>query len=250
MNKLQPVLHTSTGELYQLGRVYYQVFNQKTVLGIFNKLRCMEFDDIRNRWVWLFEHEAEKLRLGKPHSQLPKEIRPVVIGSFTFRGEDQMLLDVRSWERVTQAIEFFDKRINRRAAKVTSLRIVNKLFESTEEKAQELLQQPPDSFFDCDNIARPGEALIAGIEQLKKEKDPEIRRQEALLWIGQHVQAPLAEVEEMPIHFYEDGIEQLKTSLKLRQLELMEHWQGNKDANMFNIMQKIVKSNHQNFPRN
>jgi hypothetical protein len=245
MNKIQPALHTTTGELYQLGRVYYQVFDQETILGVFKNLRCMSFDDTRNRWVWLFEYEAEQLQLGKPHSQLPKEIRPVVIGSFTFRGKDQMILDVRSWDRATRAIEFFDKLINRRAAKVTNLRIVNKLFESTKEKAQELLQQSPDSFFDCDNISRPGEALMAGMEQIKKKKDLKTRRQEALLLIGQQVQASLAEVEEMPTHFYEDGIEPLKTSLRLRQLELMEHWQGNKDANMFNIIQKIVKSDPQ-----
>ncbi len=159
-----------------------------------------------------------------------------------------MLLDVRSWERITQAIEFFDKQINRRAAKVTKLRIVNKLFESTEENVQELLQQSPDSFFDRDNISRPGEELMASMEQIKKKKDPETRRQEALLLIGQHMQASLAEVEEMSTHFYEDGIEQLKDSLKLRQLELLERWQGNKDATMFNIIEKLVESNRRKFP--
>jgi hypothetical protein len=175
----QSPLYTSTGELFQLVRVYYQVFNQVTVLGVFKKLRCIQFDSTRNRWVWLFEHEAKKIQLGKPYSQLPKEIRPVVIGYFTFRGEDQMLLDVRSVERSTQAIEFFDKRINRRAAQVINLRIVNKLFEPTRETIQEVIKQSPDRFFDCDNITRPAEVLMAGFEQLKKEEDIEIRRQKA-----------------------------------------------------------------------
>jgi hypothetical protein len=241
MTEIQSPLCTTTGELFQLGRVYYQVSNQATVLGVFKKLRCMEFDGTRNRWVWLFEDEAKKIRLGRPHSQLPKEIRPVVIGAFTFRGEDQMLLDVRSFERVTQAIEFFDKRINRRAAQVTNLRILNKLFEATEETAQQLLQQSPDSFFDCDNISRPADEFMAGIEQFKKEANIDIRRQKALAWIEQQAQAPRAEVEEMPTHFYEDGIEQLKRSLQLRQLELLEHWKGNSGANMLNIIQKLLK---------
>lgn len=206
----QSPLYTSTGELFQLVRVYYQVFNQATILGVFKKLRCIEFDSTQNRWVWLFEHEAKKLRLGKPYSQLPKESRPVVIGYFTFRGEDQMLLDVRSVERSTHAIAFFDKRINRRAARVTNLRIVNKLFEPTQELIEEFIHQSPDRFFDCDNIARPAEALLAGLEQIKKEKDIETRRQKALILIDQISKAPLAEVEEMPTNFYEDGIEQLR----------------------------------------
>jgi hypothetical protein len=246
MTKLQSPLHTTTGEIFQLVRVYYQVFNQKTVLGVFKKLRCMDFDATRNRWVWLFEHEAKKLRLGKPHNQLPKEIRPVVIGSFTFRGEEQMLLDVRSIERASQAIDFFDKRINRRAAKVTHLRIVNKLFESTQKQLEQLIQQSPDSFFDRNDIARPAEALIAGLEQFKQEEDLEIRRREAMDWIAQYAQASLPEVEELPTHFYEDGIEALEVSLKLRQIELVERWQGGKDANVFNIIQRLVRSKPEN----
>jgi hypothetical protein len=79
---------------------------------------------------------------------------------------------------------------------------------------------------------------MAGIEQFKKEANIEIRRQKTLAWIEQQAQAPRAEVEEMPTHFYEDGIEQLKCSLQLSQLE---HWKGNSDANILNIIQKLLK---------
>jgi hypothetical protein len=237
----QSPLYTSTGELFQLVRVYYQVFNQATVFGVFKKLRCIEFDRTGNRWVWLFEHESKKLRLGKPYSQLPKETRPVIIGYFTFRGEDQMLLDVRSVERATLAIEFFDKRINRRAARITNLRIVNKLFDPTQEKIQEVIKQSPDRFFDCDNIVRPAEVLMAGFEQIKKEEDIEIRRQKAFAWIEQSAQAPLPEVEEIQTHFYEEGIKQLEISLKLRQMQMVEHWNGNKDANILDIIKTYIQ---------
>jgi hypothetical protein len=140
MTSPQSPLYTSTGELFQLARVYYQVFNQATVLGVFKRLRCMEFDSTQNRWVWLFEHEAKKLHLGMTYNKISKVARPVVIGAFTFQGKDQMVLDVRSLERATKAIEFFDKRINRRAAKVTYLRVLNKLFEATQETSQQMIQ--------------------------------------------------------------------------------------------------------------
>lgn len=243
MTKPKPALCTSTGELFQLVRVHYQVFNQKTVLGVFKKLRCIDFDADRNRWVWLFEHEAKKLRFGKPYNQVPKNMRPIVIGYFTFRGKDQMLLDVRSYERATKAISFFDKRISQRAAKVTYLRIVNKLFDSTREKAQQLIQQSPDIFFDRDDISRPADELTEKIEQLKAEHaEIETRQQVALDWIEQQAQAPLPEVEEIPANFYEDGIEALEVSLNLRKLELIEHWKGNKGVNMLNIIQNLNRS--------
>ena len=242
MSKVQPPLYTSTGELFQLVRVYYQVFNQPAILKAFRKLRCINFDSTKNRWVWLFEDEAKNLKLAKPHSELPKAIRPVVIGAFTFQGKDQMLFDVRSCERATQGIEFFDRRINRKVAEVTNLRIVNKLFEGTQEKAKEMIQQSPDHFFNRDNIARSGEALLAKMEALEDEEDINVRRKELLAWIAQDSQAPLPEVEEMPTHFYEDGIESLSVALKLRQRELLQRWNGNQKANMFDIIQALMKS--------
>ena len=240
MAELKPPLYTSTGELFQLVRIYYHVFNQPSVLRMFKKLRCVDFDPTRNRWVWLFEHEAKKLQLGKPYNEVSQQSQSIVIGAFTFRGNDQMLLDVRSVERATQAIEFFDKRMNRRMAEVTNLRILNKLFEGTPAKLQQLLQQSSDVFFDRDDIVRSGEALMEKIEEFKKEEDINTRRRQALAWIEQHAQAPLPEVEEMPTHFYEEGIEPLKLSLKLRQMELMERWHGKKGANVLNIIKKLA----------
>ena len=242
MTRQEPLLCTTTGEIFQLARVYYKVFNQKTVVGVFKKLRCMDFDAAHNRWVWLFEDEAKNLRLSKPHNQLPKEIRPIVIGAFTFRDAEQMHLDVRSFERATKAIEFFDKHINRRVAKVTSLRVVNQLFESTHKQVQQLLEQSPDIFFERDDIPRPkAEELMAQLEKLKAEhEDIETRRQVAFEWIGQLAQDPLPEVEEMPTNYYEDGIGQLEFSLRLRQIELLEQWRGNENANRLNIIQKMM----------
>ena len=124
---------------------------------------------------------------------------------------------------------------------------MNKLFEATQENTRQLIQQSPDTFFDVDNVVRPAETLMAGIEQLKNEENIEARRQEALTWIEQKAQTPLAEVEEMPTNFYEDGIEPLEVFLKLRQLELLERWKGNRDANMLNIIQKLMKPDPQDF---
>ncbi len=249
MAQAKPILHTSTGELFQIVRVYYQVFNQKTILGVFKKLRCIDFDAERNRWVWLFEHEAKKLRLGRPYNQVPKHIRPVVIGSFTFCGKDQMLLDVRSCERAAKAIEFFDKRINRRATKVTHLRIVNQLFESNKEKAQQLIQTSPDLFFERQEISRPADALMEEIEKIQAEhEDLETRREVALAWIEKHAQAPIPEVEELPAHFYEDGIEALEFSLRLRQLELIGRWQGDNKVNMLSIIHNLMDTSAKPYP--
>ena len=62
-----PFSVTMTGEPYQPARIYYQVFQKNAVIGRFKRLRCMDFDSTRNRWVWLHKEEqhanaSEKLQ--------------------------------------------------------------------------------------------------------------------------------------------------------------------------------------------
>ena len=242
MAQKKPPLFTTTGGLYQPARVYYQVFQKKTVVGAFKRLRCMAFDPSQNRWVWLYEQEAKKLKFKKPYNQIPRQSRPVVIGAFTFRGEAEMRLDLRSFDRVTKAIEFFDKHINRRAAKVAKLRVVNKLFSSEQKQARQLLKKSFDDFFDREDIPPPkAEALIKEIERLKEaDADIEKKRQAAFNWLEQLSEEAFPEVEELPIHFYEDGISQLELMLSLRQIEAMEHWRGNTKPNPLQIIQQMM----------
>jgi hypothetical protein len=242
MTEQKRLLCTTTGEIFQLARVGYEVFNKKSVISVFKKLRCLNYDPLKSRWVWLFENEAKNLRFGRTYNQLPKEIRPVVIGVFTFRDETHMNLDVRSFERATKAIEFFDRRINRHVAKVISLRVVNQLFEATQEQSQKLIQESADIFFERDDLPRPkGEELIAKIETLKeKYEDIETRRQVAIEWIMQQALESLPKIEEIPTHYYEDGISPLETALHLRQLQLLEQWKGNENVNSLSILHKIM----------
>src|SRR5690349_24535720 len=69
-------IQTLTGELFQPIRLYYRLHNKSAVQVAFNKLRCMEFDRMGQRWVWLYDNEAKRLRFNKPWSSIPAERRP------------------------------------------------------------------------------------------------------------------------------------------------------------------------------
>jgi ABC-type oligopeptide transport system ATPase subunit len=58
--------------------------------------------------------------------------------------------------------------------------------------------------------------------------------------IEEHAKTPQAEVEEIPADFYEECIQSLEVSLKLKQIELMERWQGKQDLNMIDIIHNIM----------
>ena len=51
----------------------------------------------------------------------------------------------------------------------------------------------------------------------------------------------IPEVEEIDIHFYEDGIESISFALRMRLLEATEHWKGNKNFSQFDIMEALLE---------
>src|SRR2546423_985520 len=122
------LMATVTGEPFQPVRLHYRLLDHKGLLRAFRKLRCIDYDPSGKRWVWLYEHEAKGLRFKRSYPQLPRHLKPIVIGSFFLRTDDELLLDLRSCERAVQAIPFFDRHIPRSVIEVIEAEIANKLF--------------------------------------------------------------------------------------------------------------------------
>ena len=78
----QPILATLTGEYYQPVRLHYRVLDQSGLQRAFKSLRCLDYDRTQHRWVWLYDHEAKGLRFKQSYDDLPKQARPIVLGSF------------------------------------------------------------------------------------------------------------------------------------------------------------------------
>ncbi|MDJ0593067.1 MAG: hypothetical protein QNJ72_24295 [Pleurocapsa sp. MO_226.B13] len=238
--KPSPFSVTMTGEPYQPARIYYQVFQKNAVQGRFRRLRCMDFDSTRNRWVWLYKEEAKNIKFTKSYRDIPKELRPIVLGSFTFNGTEELRLDVRSFERVIEAMGFFDQKINRRLAKVTTLKIVNKLFPAT--TTVEEMSAHHALFFEQREAVNPRDEMNQ-LEKITSQYEAgEERQKAALSYLEQQMKKTLAEVEELETHFYEDGIESIAMSLRMRQIEATEHWKGNKNFSQFDIMQTLLEN--------
>src|SRR6185295_3676577 len=96
------LLATVTGEHVQPVRLHYRVVDDKALLRIFTKLRCVDHDPSRERWVWLYDYEARKLHFQQSYPQIARHLHPIVIGSFFLRDKGQLLLDLRSCERATK----------------------------------------------------------------------------------------------------------------------------------------------------
>jgi hypothetical protein len=235
----QPLLATITGEHFQPVRLHYRVLNRTGLLRAFEKLRCVDYDPTRTRWVWLYAHEAKRLRFPRSYAQLPKELHPIVIGAFFLRSKETLLLDLRSCERALLAIPFFDTHLPRRLIELEDAEVVNRLFPAT----QENLQLTPDALFD----ARMGtgidpEALVPRIaEKTGHARDPGEKIEIALADLASRARQPLPEVERLPVHYAEDGIKGFELALRLRQIVAMQHWLGHPGYTLGDAIQSLVR---------
>lgn len=235
---------TRTGEYSQPIRLYYRISKQKTLLGAFKKLRCVYYEKPLKRWRWMYEHEAQKIRFETPYSKIPKEYRPIVLGDFFFPSETEMVIDLRSFQRATEAIVFFDRRINRRVATLERVRVVNQLFDASQPDTDQLLSPPYDHFFENrDDIYIPDIAKMEEeMEAISAEydDDPEQRNEALTTYLEQSTPPKSPLIEELPAHFYEDGIGSLSIALAMRTMEATAHWQGNDNFTKLNVIEQFV----------
>jgi hypothetical protein len=147
-----------------------------------------------------------------------------------------MFLDLRSFERATKAIVFFDKYISRAAARVTHAAVVNRLFSHSGSSASDAMK-----LFDTEPVVdRNPDELIESAKEWAKGKSPEEGLSTAMAFLEQVGRQKLPEIEKFPVHFYEEGITPLERLLKIRQIVAVEHWKGNKDFTIADLMNKII----------
>jgi len=61
-----------------------------------------------------------------------------------------------------------------------------------------------------------------------------------LLSVRERASRRLPDVEKFPVHFYEDGIESFRTTLMIRQMIAMEHWRGNIDYSLYDVLKQAI----------
>jgi hypothetical protein len=211
---------TTTGEIMQLIRLHYEVEDSEKLRALFASLRCIEYDTSQARWVWLYTEEARTLpfkdrRAGKN----------VVLGEFVFKGQTDVVLNLRSFERATNALTFFDTSIPRPVAHVTAMTVSNRLLSTAEAASLGSL----DRYFDhAEVVVTDPASLLHDVEELVA-RTPDLQERFARLdqYLTDRAHAPVSVLERLPVHYYEDGIRAVEALLSLRQVRAMHHWQGN-----------------------
>jgi len=118
---------------------------------------------------------------------------------------------------------------------VSEAEVVNKVFSTENPKLT------PDMVFDrqqSQESAAPAPEAAAQrvIELTAHVQDPQEKLRIAAEYMESQAKRPLPEVERLPVHYDEDGIQGFATALKLRQIIAWQHWLGNTGYTMFDVI--------------
>ena len=215
-----------TGEPYQPARLYYQLVGKVDDLrDRFSQLDCIVPGNRKGQWLWQFEAEAKRLRFERLYRQLKLEERPVTLGQFEISAE-QVTLTVLSFDRLLQAVPFWDRHISREIMQARKMHLVNHFFSSGDVK-QPLQYKAVEQLLEGDHVGRSrADEVLAKVEELATlGSDATERMLEITNFLEAVGQEPRPEVEELPVNFYEDGIISLEMILNTRRKEALDSWE-------------------------
>lgn len=225
MNK-DKILITTTGEIFQPVRIYYNIKNKESIKRVFRKLKCVKYDKNLDRYVWLYHKESKHIKFKKTSSKV-NSLNTIVLGAFFYK-RNEMYLEVRSIERCLEGIVFFDKYIKEYMAQVGDISIINRFFPYTEK----LINY---SYLFKDEIK------IDPLERLNSIKNRINEEGSTENIFDMSIKNKLPKVERYPSHYHEDGILPVKLALVARQHVAREHWLGNENYTLHDFAMSTVE---------
>ncbi|HLB32909.1 MAG TPA: SEC-C domain-containing protein [Chthoniobacterales bacterium] len=234
------LLSTATNEPFMLARLYYDVYEKSELIKQLSKLRCIDWDE-NNKFFLNYIYETKDIDLAVKCNKVPNELQPIILAEGKIIEEATMVLDLRSFERAWCIIEFLDQYIPRDVAKITHIATYNKMHKVTVKTASDMMHTNYDQLFSEENIYRPEVRVEKFMADTKKVDSMEEKQKLLMDFVGEAAADKPRLIEKFPAHFYEDGIDSVKSKLKLKQSLAYEHLNGNTSLNMFQLISKMTK---------
>src|SRR2546428_1655080 len=228
------VAMTTTGEILQLMRLHYEVLDVEQLRAIFASLRCLEYDASQTRWVWLYTEEARTLSFKDPRAA-----QNVVLGEFVFKGQTEVVLNLRAFERATNALVFFDHHMPRTVARVTAMTVSNRLLSTVEAASLGSL----DQYFDhAEVVVKDPTSLLRTLEDLAS-RFPDAHERLAVVaqYMEDKAKQPVPAMERFPLDYDEEGIQAVEALLAPHKVIAMHHWQGHTDYTRHDLVRDMLR---------
>jgi len=235
------LLATMTNDPFQPVRLYYAIPDERFVIERLRKLDCMAEVRSKRCWQWLYHAEAEALRFpGGGYEDVPRERRPIVLGRIRFPQRGSMTFETNAIERAIAGARFFAPRLGPEVVAIRC-RMVNRWFAADDGDPHELMATLDRDVTVID--PRAAEAhLIRDLAGVRSMEDAERAMAECMrreIESGEDVPA----VEDFPLAPEEETSEflHLATTLQLRLVRAMEHWNGNTQLTLPAIIERMVR---------
>jgi hypothetical protein len=229
-----------TGEPFQPVRLYYSIPHPLFVVKKLRAMKCMLEVPPERCWQWLFQGEAAALRFPGGYDAVPQEKRPIVLGRIRFPKNGSMILQTNSIPRAIEGGRFFGPRLGPEVIAMRC-RVINRCFSADEGKLDELMKT-----LDRDvTVIEPREAEAAVRREFAGVRKPQHAERAVAEYVERILKSkedvPL--VEDFPLVPEEETPEfgELATTLHLRGVRALEHWQGNTQLTLAAIIVRTVK---------
>src|SRR6266705_4593271 len=228
------VAMATNGEILQLIRLHYEVEDSEKLRALFASLRCLEYDASQTRWVWLYTEEARTLSFKDRRAA-----DNVVLGEWVFKGETEVVLNLRSFERATNALVFFDHHIPRTVTHVTAMTVSNRLLSMEEAASLGSL----DQYFDhADVVVKDPAALLQTLEDLKSSiPDAHERLAVVARYMEDKAKQPVPAMERFPLDYDDEGIRAVEALLVPHTVIAMHYWQGNTSYTYQDLIRDMLR---------
>jgi|JFJP01.1.fsa_nt_gi hypothetical protein len=229
-------MHNVANEIFQPVRLHYNILKPSEFFKIIDNLNCIDSIGEIRRWYYCGEILQTKYKIERPTGNHEFWI----IGKIKITNKE-MQFTINSIERTELALTFVDKRFSRKILYLKSMDIYNKLSEHNQENLK--FYEPLENFFDNKpikkHLSESAENLLNRLQHAKNVKES----QKILFQfyeMTKHKQQP--EYKNFIPTFYDDGIEFFRTTLILHQRLAYEHFIGNTNLTMQELIEKLNKS--------
>jgi len=235
----QTLLATMTNEPFQPVRIYYVIPNPSVVTKRLRQLECFTEDLDDNCWQWLYHAESASLPFSVVYDDIPKAVRPIILGRIRFPNSLGMTLETNSIPRAIEAARFFAPLLGPEVV-ASRCRVINRCFAVTDGHPDALIKRL-DRKVTVIDPRRAEDDHRRDFKDVKTMEDAErvaAQRIQRRLASGDDV--PL--VEDFPLAPEEETADfrDLSTALGLRLVRALEHWRGNTHVTLVSVIMRVL----------
>jgi hypothetical protein len=159
-------------------------------------------------------HETKKLKFVHRYDEVPEELFPVLLGVCRFKSDNEMVIDVRSYERAWRLLLFMDRNVSRKFMEVTDIATYNRIIKRHVGGAE--LEEV--MAWDFDALFSPDTMEIVSASDIPEDDFNEEDADALAASIKEKLHEPIPVARKAPVYFYEDGIMDLKGRLMMQMI--------------------------------